>query len=203
MKNDGSLWLLLHTSRPPAIHKKPQSPQAHISQAIHCSPCLADPHAPRIPIRVMFPYVSADPPYGQPAPKNPAPIPPRPAFPAPQTRHPQASTNSLRRLPARYRMPGLGAKSAETSGRFSADLHSNPVPSNSLLQRLGDMDACDDAASASTSGGPMPVCASGIQKGGRALRQGGEAGLGLHHSACGHGEIAEKAQETPETRQML
>ena len=69
----------IRISRYPAIHKKPQSPQAHISQAIHCSPCLVDPHAPRIPIRAMFQYVSADPPYGQPAPKNPTPNSARPA----------------------------------------------------------------------------------------------------------------------------
>ena len=40
-----------------AIHKKLQSPQSNISQATHCSPCLADPHAPRIPIRSISPYV--------------------------------------------------------------------------------------------------------------------------------------------------
>ena len=46
-----------HISRPSAIHKKLQSPQPNISQAIHCSPCLADPHAPRIHIRAISPYV--------------------------------------------------------------------------------------------------------------------------------------------------
>ena len=64
-------------------HMNPQSPQSHISQAIHCSPCLADLHAPRIPIRAMFPYVSADPPYNPTAPKNPIPISTRPAFRSP------------------------------------------------------------------------------------------------------------------------
>ena len=39
--------------RPPAIHKKPQSPQAHVSQAIHRNPCLAASHTPRIPIQAI------------------------------------------------------------------------------------------------------------------------------------------------------
>ena len=47
----------IRIGRPSAIHKKLQSPQSHISQATHCSPCLADPHAPRIPIRSISPYV--------------------------------------------------------------------------------------------------------------------------------------------------
>ena len=66
-------------------------------------------------------YTSSHPilPYRPQAPKNPTSNQARPAFPAPQTRHPQASTNSLRRLPARYRMPGRGTKSAETSAAGS------------------------------------------------------------------------------------
>ena len=39
--------------RPPAIHKKPQSPQAHVLQAIHRNPCLAASHTPRIPIQAI------------------------------------------------------------------------------------------------------------------------------------------------------
>ena len=70
----------IRISRPPAIHKKLQSPQSHISWAIHCSPCLTDPHAPRIPIRVMFLYVSVDPSCHPQAPKNPTPNPARPAL---------------------------------------------------------------------------------------------------------------------------
>ena len=56
------------------------------------------------PIRATLPYASADPPYNHQAPKIPTLIPTRPAFPAPQIRHPRVSANSLRRLPARYRM---------------------------------------------------------------------------------------------------
>ena len=59
---------------------------------------------PRIPILAMFPYVSADLPYNRQALKIPTLVSTRPAFPAPQIRHPQVSTNSLRRLLARYRM---------------------------------------------------------------------------------------------------
>ena len=46
----------MRISRPPAIRKKPQSPQSCIPQAMHRGPCLADPHAPRIPIRATSPY---------------------------------------------------------------------------------------------------------------------------------------------------
>ena len=51
-------------------------------------------------------YISSHPilPYRPQAPKNPTSNQARPAFPAPQTRHPPVFTNSLRRLPARYRM---------------------------------------------------------------------------------------------------
>ena len=66
-------------------------------------------------------YTSSHPilPYRPQAPKNPTSNQARPAFPAPQTRHPSVSTNSLRRLPARYRMPGRGTKPAETSGQLT------------------------------------------------------------------------------------
>ena len=101
----------IHIGRPPAIHKKPQSPQSNISQAVHCSPCLADPHAPRIPIRAMFPYVFTAPPYSHQAPKIPPLVSTRPAFPTPQIRHPRVSVNSLRRLLARYRMSRRGTSS--------------------------------------------------------------------------------------------
>ena len=47
---------LVHISRPLAIHKKPQSPQAHVSQAIHRNPCLAASHTPRIPIQAISSY---------------------------------------------------------------------------------------------------------------------------------------------------
>ena len=72
-------WPLVRLGRPPAIHKKLQSPQSHISQAIHYSPCLTDPHTPRIPIQVMFPYVPTDPPYRHQAPKIPTLVSTRPA----------------------------------------------------------------------------------------------------------------------------
>ena len=70
----------MHISRPSTIHKKLQSPQSHISQAIHCSLCLADSHAPRILIRAISPYGSRGSSMPHTSSKNPIPIPPRPAF---------------------------------------------------------------------------------------------------------------------------
>ena len=46
---------------------------------MHRNPCLAASHEPRIPIRAMFPYVSADPSCHPQDPKNPTPNPERPA----------------------------------------------------------------------------------------------------------------------------
>ena len=71
--------------RPPAIHKKPQSPQSHTSQAMHCSPCLAASRTPRIPIQAISSHNH-----------NLTMRPPRPASPAPQTRRQPVSSNSLR-----------------------------------------------------------------------------------------------------------
>ena len=77
----------IRISRPPAIHKKPQSPQSRISQAMHCSPCLAASRTPRIPIRAISPYRHSL-----------TMCPPRPARPVPQTRRQPVSSNSLRLL---------------------------------------------------------------------------------------------------------
>ena len=66
-------------------------------------PARLSPYAGAVPS-----HVSTAPPYNLQAPKIPTLISTRPAFPAPQTRHPQVSTNSLRRLPARYRMSRRG-----------------------------------------------------------------------------------------------
>ena len=70
---------------------------------------------------LMHSYISSHPmpPYRPQAPKNPTSNQARPAFPAPQTRHPPVSTNSLRRLLARYRMSRRDIKSAEISGRLT------------------------------------------------------------------------------------
>ena len=102
----------IRISRPPAIHKKPQSPQSHISQAVHCSPCLTDPHAPRIPIRVMFQYVSVDPPYRPQAPKNPTPNSARPAAGSRGSTHP---TGLLK-----FHGPTTGGLASATTGRRAA-----------------------------------------------------------------------------------
>ena len=76
----------IHISRPSAIHKKLQSPQSHISQAIYYSSCLTDPHAPRISTSRPSPHTfSADLPHRHQAPKNPTSIPPGLALIVPQT----------------------------------------------------------------------------------------------------------------------
>ena len=77
------------------------------------SPRASDPHTGHVPIRFRGS------PYNLQAPKISTLVSTEPAFPAPQTRHPRASTNSLRRLPARCRMSGRGIKSAETSDRLA------------------------------------------------------------------------------------
>ena len=165
MKNDGSLWLPLHTSRPPAIHKKPQSPQAHVSQAIHRNPCLAASHAPRIPIQAISSYNHSL-----------TMRPPRPAtglrgFPATKG---GGSGNALHHLhghvstglasrpftravsgPARKNgasqsrrdqrpvsanpQPVPSRKFPEPARPVHSNLRANPVHSNSTVQRLGGM----------------------------------------------------------------
>ena len=72
--------------RPPAIHKKPQSPQAHVSQAMHCSSCLAASHTPRIPIQAISSYNH-----------NLTMRPPRPAAGLRKSSANSVSSNSLRR----------------------------------------------------------------------------------------------------------
>ena len=91
-----------------------------------------------------------DPPYSHQAPKNPTLVSTRSAFPAPQIRHPLVSTNSLRRLLARYRMPGLGTKSAETSVRFTQACASNRL---TRIPRSNDVGWSGVGGDASTSGG--------------------------------------------------
>ena len=120
----------LHTQAAPPMSAVPTYPRdfPHMPAPFsHTFPRLPQPHAPaQIPIgSAGFPYVSADPPYDHQAPKISTLIPTRPAFPAPQTRHPRVSTNSLRRLPARYRMSRRSIKSAETSGRLTQTCASN------------------------------------------------------------------------------
>ena len=91
-----------------------------------------------------------DPPYSHQAPKNPTLVSTRSAFPAPQIRHPLVSTNSLRRLLARYRMPGLGTKSAETRVRFTQACASNRL---TRIPRSNDVGWSGVGGDASTSGG--------------------------------------------------
>ena len=116
-------------SRPPTLPKNPQSPQAaprlHIpglhgisvphtngwlpytSSILHVNShhtsARLSPYASAVP-----PHVSTTPSYNHQTPKIPTLVSTRPAFPAQQTRHPRVSTNSLRRLPARYRMSRRG-----------------------------------------------------------------------------------------------
>ena len=75
----------------PFSHTFPRLPQSPYA--------CADPHRfSQFPIRFRGSHIQS------PGSKNLTLIPTRPALPAPQTRHPWVSTNSLRRLPARYRM---------------------------------------------------------------------------------------------------
>ena len=78
-------------------------------------------------------------PYRPQAPKNPTSNQARPAFPAPQTRHPRVSANSLRRLPARYRMSRRDIKSAETNDRLTR-IHASDQLTQILCADEGGMD---------------------------------------------------------------
>ena len=142
----------MRISRPSAIRKKLQSPQSHIPQAIYCSPCLADPHAPRIPMRAISPYHHSL-----------TMCPPRPARPVPQTRHPPVSTNSLRlrRRAARRRRQRMssprdvgdgvaGARGAalRLQARLGADRYS--MPWGMLLRYL--LPACGRATALGEGG---------------------------------------------------
>ena len=135
----------------PFSHTFPRLPQSPYA--------CADPHRfSQFPIRFRGSHIQS------PGSKNLTLIPTRPAFPAPQIRHPPVSANSLRRLPARYRMsrrntipprPAAGLRKptrpanslkfpAPTRGvwrrfatrrrRRSGDLHSSP-PERRLLRR--------------------------------------------------------------------
>ena len=123
----------------------------------------------RIPIRAMFPYVSADPPYNRQALKIPTLVSTRPAFPAPQTRHPQASTNSLRRLPARCRMSGRGIKSAETSDRLAQIYAPDRLTQIHCANEGGMGTASLRDATTPTTVGAAPACMIG-PKGGLTVR---------------------------------
>ena len=76
-------------------------------------------------------YISSHPilPYRPQAPKNPTSNQARPAFPAPQTRHPPVFTNSLRRLPARYRM----SRRSTNPTRPATGLHGFPATKGAAL----------------------------------------------------------------------
>ena len=117
-----------------ALRQFTKNRKAHTSQATHCSPCLADPHAPRIPIRATFPHVSTAPQCNLQAPKIPTLVSARPASPAPQTRHPRVSTNSLRRLQARCRMPRRGIGPPRPASP-APQTRRQPVSTNSLRLR--------------------------------------------------------------------
>ncbi len=101
----------MRISRPPAIRKKPQSPQSCIPQAMHRGPCLADPHAPRIPIRATSPYRHSL-----------TMRPPRPARRLAQIFTPTSPANQLRRRAARRRRqrmtPPRDAASAQWEPAF-------------------------------------------------------------------------------------
>ena len=159
-------WPLIRLGRPPAIHKKPQSPQSRILQAMHCSPCLADPHAPRIPIRATLSYVSADPPYSHQAPKNPTLVSTRPAFPAPQIKHPRVSANSLCLLPARYRMSRRGTSPPRPAAGLRKPTHSTnslkfPGPTTGGHGRQGTASLCDATTASASQWEPAPACVIG------------------------------------------
>ena len=172
----------IHISRPSAIHKKLQSPQSHISQPIHCSPCLTDPHAPRISTSRPSPHTfSADPPYNPQAQKT------RLQFRRDQRLAPQiqrrpspANTTCLRlgvapappvRTSSRPwshfhghahghgNIPSPGTPSTRPARTALADLHSNPTHSNSNVQRRGGhgvASRCDDVVDV-RKGRRMPV----------------------------------------------
>ena len=154
--------VFLHTFSRPPIGFAGSCTQAAFPYGIADSTCNST--ATCFPIRFsgspqaghLLIRFSTAPPYNRQAPKIPTLVSTRPAFPAPQTRHPSVSTNSLRRLPARYRMSRRGTKPAETSAR-STQMRIRPTHSNSLRRRgghgYGIASRCDDAASASTSWG--------------------------------------------------
>ena len=74
---------------------------------------------------IIHSYTSSHPilPYCPQAPKNPTSNQARPAFPAPQIKHPRVSANSLRRLPARYRMSRRGTSPTRPASGLSRSTH--------------------------------------------------------------------------------
>ena len=81
-----------HAQAAPHAHQPPSSNSQKTAKP--ASPHLADPHAPRIPIRATFPHVSTAPPCNLQAPKIPTLVSIRPTFPAPQVPNQPGPTNS-------------------------------------------------------------------------------------------------------------
>ena len=166
----------MHISRPSTIHKKLQSPQSHISQAIHCSPCLADPHAPRILIRAISPYGSRGSSMPHTSSKNPIPIPPRPAFRSPHIPnqnpqiHVRTCTAMARAIPPR---PATGLRKC-ASDRFT-QIHCAGEGGMGMAS-LGD-------ASTPTTVGPAPACVIGPE-GPITVKPKGLTGLKARRWAC-------------------
>ena len=152
-----------HTQAAPSMsavfthpHGFPHMPEpfSHMFPRLPQSPyACADPHRfSQFPIRFRGSHIQS------PGSKNLTLIPTRPALPAPQTRHPWVSTNSLRRLPARYRMsrrntnpPRPAAGSLKPTR--PTDLLKLPAPTGggAWASGYGVASRCDDAASASTT----------------------------------------------------
>ena len=105
---------------------------------MHYSPCLADPHAPWIPIRAMFLYVSVDPPYNHQAPKNLTPIQPRPTLPPPQIRHPTGLHEFSASTAGAVPHVQTGHRPAETSARFTQTCASNRLTQIPCNKERGD-----------------------------------------------------------------
>ena len=81
-----------HAQAAPHAHQPPSGNSQKAAKP--ASPHLADPHAPRIPIRATFPHVSTAPPCNLQAPKIPTLVSIRPTFPAPQVPNQPGPTNS-------------------------------------------------------------------------------------------------------------
>ena len=81
-----------HAQAAPHAHQPPSGNSQKTAKS--ASPHLADPHAPRIPIRATFPHVSTAPPCNLQAPKIPTLVSIRPTFPAPQVPNQPGPTNS-------------------------------------------------------------------------------------------------------------
>ena len=87
------------------------APYARSASHTQTAPSISSPHpsARLSPYAgAVLPYVFTASPHSHQASKIPTLVSARPAFPAPQIRHPQVSTNSLRRLLVRYHMSRRG-----------------------------------------------------------------------------------------------